>query len=94
LISIVVSVIVLYALFGAQKSVMRARTTVTTAIIAAISRGVSPMNKMGALIKQKLRLQAKLYELTESHELTSEAVVRCSRELDKVIVQLQRRCAG
>jgi hypothetical protein len=47
------------------------------------------MNK-GALIKQKLQLQAKLYELTESHELTSEAVVQCSRELDKVIVRLQR----
>lgn len=59
-----------------------------------LKQGCVFMNKMGALIKQKLLLQAKLCKLAESHELTGEAVVRCSRELDKIIVQLQRRCVG
>lgn len=45
---------------------------------------------IGALIKRKILLQEKLYELAESRKLTDATTLRCSRELDKVIVQLQR----
>jgi len=46
------------------------------------------------LITQYYNLQQQLYELAQQHELTNEAVVRCSQQLDKVVVQLQRRLAG
>ncbi len=46
------------------------------------------------LIAQYHSLQQQLYELAQQHELTDEAVVLCSRELDEVVVQLQRRRRG
>ncbi len=46
------------------------------------------------LTAQYHSLQQQLYELAQQHELTDEAVVLCSQQLDKVVVQLQRRLAG
>lgn len=41
------------------------------------------------LLARKEKLQRKLYELAEQHELTSKEVVECSQALDVVIAQLQ-----